>query len=78
MSCRPYEKPTQNSITYFSLLEAVEARRVIEESFSFALSMWRESIENKNENRKLYWLKIVSHLFDERHKINKVIDDLNI
>lgn len=66
------------SVVNFELLAAIEARRIIEEGFSFALFMWKESIENKNEKRKLYWLKRVSHLFDERYKINKTIDDLNI
>ena len=52
---------------------AIEARRSIEESLDFALYRWGVSIEEGDEKQKLYWLERVTHLLNERSKIDEII-----
>lgn len=57
----------------FSLDGAEEAKMIIEECFYFAVERWRHNIEEKNLQRKKYWISRVGHFIGELNWIDTEI-----
>ncbi len=60
----------------FDMSGAIEARRVIEDSFDFAVFMWGNELHRANNERSRYWVERVSHLLKERATIDEIVKKL--